>query len=78
MAHVRFANWVREQIAEALAKGAKRARSIRKLAFPPTTAAPICAAGLRRRRSPMSLMREESFGPVVGIMKVAATKRRSS
>ena len=73
MANVRFADWVRKQTAEALAKGAK---------------AHIDAAGLRGRRSAstaylapqvltgvdhsMSVMTEESFGPVVGIMKVSS------
>src|SRR5690606_28337779 len=70
MAQPRFADWVREQTAEALRKGAKAL--IDTSAFPadkPGTPylAPQVLVDVDHQ---MSVMREESFGPVVGIMKV--------
>ena len=70
MAQTRFATWVREQTEEALRKGAK--------AHIDTSAFPMDKAGtpylapqvLTNVNHQMSVMREESFGPVVGIMKV--------
>jgi len=67
MAHTRFAQEVREQIAEAVAAGAK------------THVAPMAADDSGAYLSPqiltdvdhsMRVMSEESFGPVVGIMPV--------
>ena len=70
MAPPRFADTVREQIAEALRKGAKAHH--RHEASPTTSAgSPYLAPQvLTDVDHPMSVMREESFGPVVGIMKV--------
>jgi len=67
MAHVRFANEVRAQTAEAVAAGAK--------ALIPTFAEDDGGAYLSPQilvgvTHDMRVMREESFGPVVGIMPV--------
>jgi acyl-CoA reductase-like NAD-dependent aldehyde dehydrogenase len=70
MAQVRFANLVREQTAEALAKGAKAL--IDPARFPADTGetAYLAPQILVEVDHSMRVMREESFGPVVGIMKV--------
>ncbi|MCJ8142664.1 aldehyde dehydrogenase family protein [Ancylobacter sp. A5.8] len=70
MAQKRFAELIRRQTAEALAKGAKA--HIDAGAFPMNREgtpylAPQVLTGVDHS---MSVMREESFGPVVGIMKV--------
>jgi acyl-CoA reductase-like NAD-dependent aldehyde dehydrogenase len=70
MANPRFAAVVREQTAEALAKGA--CALIDAKAYPRAEAGtawlePQVLTGVDHT---MSVMREESFGPVVGIMKV--------
>ena len=70
MAQARFADLVREQKAEALRKGATAhiEHEGRQATRP---ARPICAPEvLTNVNHQMSVMREESFGPVVGIMKV--------
>jgi acyl-CoA reductase-like NAD-dependent aldehyde dehydrogenase len=72
MANLRFADWVRTQTRDALAKGATA--HIHSAAFPAdkgTTAylAPQVLTGVDHT---MSVMKEESFGPVVGIMKVSS------
>jgi acyl-CoA reductase-like NAD-dependent aldehyde dehydrogenase len=69
MAHVRFAREVRDQIDEAVAAGAK--------AHIATMAADDGGAYLTPQILPdvthdMRVMRDESFGPVVGIMKVSS------
>ncbi len=69
MAQARFADAIREQKAEALRKGAK-ALSTRSVARDRAGLALPCAAVLIDVDHQMSVMREESFGPVVGIMKV--------
>ncbi len=71
MAHTRFADLVREHTAEAIAKGARA--HIDADAFPanaPGTPylAPQVLSGVDHS---MRVMMEESFGPVVGIMKVS-------
>jgi len=68
MAHVRFADHVREQTAEAVASGA-RALIDPKL-FPEQGGAYLMPQILVDVDHSMRVMREESFGPVVGIMKV--------
>ncbi|WP_417675625.1 aldehyde dehydrogenase family protein [Roseibium sp.] len=70
MAQARFAAWVREQTDEALRKGAKA--HIDMSAFPANKeGTPYLAPQvLTDVNHQMSVMREESFGPVVGIMKV--------
>ena len=70
MAQKRFAELIRAQTAEALAKGARA--HIDAAAFPMNREgspylAPQVLTGVDHS---MSVMREESFGPVVGIMKV--------
>jgi acyl-CoA reductase-like NAD-dependent aldehyde dehydrogenase len=72
MANLRFAEWVRKQTAEAVEKGARA--HIDKAAFKADTGgtaylAPQVLTGVDHS---MSVMREESFGPVVGIMKVGS------
>ncbi len=69
MAHARFADVVREQKAEALRKGATPLIGMtHDLDRPGSTyLAPEILVGVDHQ---MSVMREESFGPVVGIMKV--------
>jgi acyl-CoA reductase-like NAD-dependent aldehyde dehydrogenase len=72
MANVRFADWVRKQTREAVAKGARA--HIDPGAYPADTGstaylAPQVLTGVDHS---MSVMKEESFGPVVGIMKVGS------
>src|SRR5690606_14980102 len=70
MAHGRFADLVREQTAEALRKGAtahlKAKHDLDETSSP--YLAPEVLTGVNHQ---MSVMREESFGPVVGIMSVS-------
>jgi len=67
MAHARFANEVREQINEALAQGATA--HIPKFATD-DSAAYLSPQILTNVTHDMRVMRDESFGPVVGIMSV--------
>jgi acyl-CoA reductase-like NAD-dependent aldehyde dehydrogenase len=69
MAQARFADFIREQKAEALRKGATahmNTRDERDVAGSPYLPAEV----LTNVNHQMSVMREESFGPIVGIMKV--------
>ena len=68
MAHVRFADLVREQTAEAVAAGARAL--IDPALFPEQGGAYLMPQILVDVDHSMRVMREESFGPVVGIMKV--------
>jgi acyl-CoA reductase-like NAD-dependent aldehyde dehydrogenase len=70
MAQPKFADLVREQTAEALRKGARaHLRTKHDLDEPSSPyLAPEVLTGVNHQ---MAVMREESFGPVVGIMKVA-------
>lgn len=68
MAHVRFADHVREQTAEAIASGARAL--IDPGLFPDQGGAYLMPQILIDVDHSMRVMREESFGPVVGIMKV--------
>jgi acyl-CoA reductase-like NAD-dependent aldehyde dehydrogenase len=68
MANVRFADQVRSQIADALADGAKAL--IDPALFPNDGGAYLMPQILINVTHDMRIMREESFGPVVGIMKV--------
>jgi len=70
MAHMRFARVVREQIAEALAKGAKPLIDTSK--FADDGGAYLAPQILVNVDHSMKVMTEESFGPVVGIMKVSS------
>lgn len=68
MAHVRFADEVRNQTAEAIAAGAKA--HIDPADFPKDGDAYLMPQILTNVTHDMRVMREESFGPVVGIMSV--------
>jgi acyl-CoA reductase-like NAD-dependent aldehyde dehydrogenase len=69
MAQARFADFIREQKAEALRKGAKAHMNIK--AEDDREGSPYLAPEvLTDVDHQMSVMREESFGPIVGIMKV--------
>jgi acyl-CoA reductase-like NAD-dependent aldehyde dehydrogenase len=69
MAQARFADFIREQKAEALRKGATAHMNTRDAAD--KDGSPYLPAEvLTNVDHQMSVMREESFGPIVGIMKV--------
>ncbi len=69
MAHARFADLIREQKAEALRKGAKA--HINMSVENDRAGSPYLAPEvLTNVDHQMSVMRQESFGPIVGIMKV--------
>lgn len=68
MAHARFADEVRAQTAEAIADGAKAHIDAAK--FPQDSGAYLMPQILTNVTHDMRVMREESFGPVVGIMPV--------
>jgi acyl-CoA reductase-like NAD-dependent aldehyde dehydrogenase len=68
MAHKRFARTVRDQTAEAIAAGAKPLLDPKK--FADDGGAYLAPQILINVDHSMRVMKEESFGPVVGIMKV--------
>lgn len=68
MAHVRFADEVRSQTRDAIAEGAKA--HIDPANFPQDDGAYLMPQILTNVTHDMRVMREESFGPVVGIMPV--------
>ncbi|MCB8822769.1 aldehyde dehydrogenase family protein [Microvirga rosea] len=70
MAHRRFADLVRHQNAEAVAKGAKAHIDAGRFAADAGNSAYLAPQVLTGVDHSMSVMREESFGPTVGIMKV--------
>lgn len=70
MAHARFAALVREQTAEALAAGARALIDPARFAADAPGTAYLAPQILIDVDHSMRVMREESFGPVVGIMKV--------
>lgn len=70
MAQARFAAWVREQTQEALRKGAKALIDTSKFEADKEGTPYLAPQVLTNVDHQMSVMREESFGPVVGIMKV--------
>ncbi|MEX0606252.1 MAG: aldehyde dehydrogenase family protein [Marinobacter sp.] len=70
MAHARFADVVREQTSEATAAGAKAL--IDPALFPNQGGAYLMPQILVDVDHSMRVMREESFGPVVGIMRVGS------
>ena len=70
MAHRRFADTVRAQTAEAIAAGAKAL--IDPKAFADDGGTYLAPQILINVTHAMRVMREESFGPVVGIMKVSS------
>ncbi len=69
MAHARFADHVRAQTAEAVAAGA--VARVDPTRFPNDGGAYLMPQILTNVTHDMAVMREESFGPVVGIMPVA-------
>ena len=71
MAQTRFARLVREQTAEAVAKGAKALIDPVGFVTDDTQTAYLAPQILVDVDHSMRVMREESFGPVVGIMKVS-------
>lgn len=70
MAQPRFADLVRSQTAEAVAQGAKAL--IDPALFPQDDGAYLMPQILTDVTHDMRVMREESFGPVVGIMRVSS------
>jgi acyl-CoA reductase-like NAD-dependent aldehyde dehydrogenase len=70
MAHKRFADLVRRQTAEAVASGAKAHVDTRRFRADTGDTAYLAPQVLTGVNHEMSVMRDESFGPVVGIMKV--------
>ncbi|HEV2564994.1 MAG TPA: aldehyde dehydrogenase family protein [Microvirga sp.] len=70
MAHKRFADLVRQQNAEAVAKGATAHIDRKKFAADDGNTAYLAPQVLTNVDHTMSVMRDESFGPTVGIMKV--------
>jgi len=70
MAHKRFADLVRRQNAEAVAKGAKAHIDAARFPADVGDTAYLAPQVLTDVDHSMSVMREESFGPTVGIMKV--------
>lgn len=70
MAHKRFADLVRQQNAEAVAKGAKAHIDTKRFAADKGDTAYLAPQVLTDVDHSMSVMRDESFGPTVGIMKV--------
>ena len=70
MAQTRFATWVREQTQEALRKGANALIDTSKFSEDKDGTPYLAPQVLTNVNHQMSVMREESFGPVVGIMKV--------
>ncbi|MFN9780090.1 MAG: aldehyde dehydrogenase family protein [Alphaproteobacteria bacterium] len=70
MAHTRFADVVRHQTAEALAKGARALIDTKAFRANQEGTPYLAPQVLTQVDHSMSVMMEESFGPVVGIMKV--------
>jgi acyl-CoA reductase-like NAD-dependent aldehyde dehydrogenase len=70
MAHKRFADLVRQQTAEAVAKGAKAHIDAKRFGADTGGTAYLAPQVLTNVDHSMAVMRDESFGPVVGIMKV--------
>lgn len=72
MAHKRFADVVRAQTAEAIAKGAKAHLDPKAFPADKEGTAYLAPQVLTNVDHSMRVMTEESFGPVVGIMKVSS------
>jgi acyl-CoA reductase-like NAD-dependent aldehyde dehydrogenase len=70
MAHKRFADLVRQQTAEAVAKGAEAHIDAKRFGADTGETAYLAPQILTGVDHSMNVMRDESFGPVVGIMKV--------
>lgn len=72
MAHVRFADLVRSQTKDALAKGAKAHLDPQNFPADKEGTAYLAPQVLTNVDHSMKVMTDESFGPVVGIMKVSS------
>ena len=72
MAHVRFASEVREQTAQAISAGAKACIPVSEA---DDGGAYLSPQVLTNVNHDMRVMRDESFGPVVGIMKVSGDEQ---
>jgi acyl-CoA reductase-like NAD-dependent aldehyde dehydrogenase len=72
MAHRRFAELVRRQTSEALAKGAHGHIDVKAFAADAPGTPYLAPQVLTEVDHKMSVMVEESFGPVIGIMKVGS------
>ena len=70
MVRTSAADWVRQQTSEALAKGAQACIDPREFANSRENSPYLAPQVLLDVDHSMSVMREESFGPVVGIMSV--------
>lgn len=70
LVHARAAEFVRGQIAEARAKGAKSLIDAKAFAADAPGSAYLAPQVLTQVNHDMAVMRQESFGPVVGIMPV--------
>jgi len=70
MAQARFAEQIREQTVEALRKGAKACIDQRRFKLDREGSPYLGPQVMVNVNHQMSVMREESFGPIVGIMKV--------
>lgn len=74
MAHKRFAKVVREQVADAVSKGAKQL--VDQSLFPADDGGAYVAPQLLVNVDhSMEFMREETFGPAVGVMKVSSDEQ---
>jgi acyl-CoA reductase-like NAD-dependent aldehyde dehydrogenase len=75
MAATRFADLVRAHTAEAIAKGARPLVDVKRFAADRVGTAYLAPQVLGNVDHAMRVMVEESFGPVVGIMKVASDEQ---
>ena len=71
----RFADLVRQQNAEAVAKGAKAHIDTKPFAADTGSTAYLAPQVLTNVDHSMSVMRDESFGPTVGIMRVTGDEQ---
>ncbi len=72
MVRLQGAAWVRQQIAEAVAEGATACIDPKAFPADEPNSRYVAPQVLLNVNHDMSVMREESFGPVVGIMKVSS------
>ncbi|OUR92555.1 aldehyde dehydrogenase [Gammaproteobacteria bacterium 42_54_T18] len=70
LVNAKAADWVRQQIAEAVSMGAKSCIDSKTFSLHQDQGAYLAPQILVNVNHTMSLMKEESFGPVVGIMSV--------
>ena len=70
MVNANAADWVRQQVAQAVSMGAKSCINVENFSLHQEQGAYLAPQILTNVNHTMSLMTEESFGPVVGIMSV--------